>query len=89
MPYVFYRKLIRHGGSLVLAVPRHLPRLWNLKAKDYIAVEVGHQGFARIYPAREVNPNDSYLPDREYVADHRTPFPATRKDRRGKARRAR
>jgi len=85
MPYVYHRKLMRHGGSLVVALPRFLLKLWGLAGKDYVAVECGHRGFIRIYPSKEVNPSDSYLPDREYISDHRTPFPVTSKHRRGKA----
>ncbi|MFQ5899810.1 MAG: hypothetical protein ACE5JN_16400 [Candidatus Methylomirabilia bacterium] len=44
MRYPWYRKLMRHGGSLVVAIPRHIPKLWHLKAKDYVACYLDDRG---------------------------------------------
>ena len=89
MPFVYYRKLIKHGGSLVVSIPKHLPRLWGLKAGDWVAVEHGHANTARIYPPKGENRDQDYLPKRVYIPDQRTPGTTQWVHRPRKARRAR
>lgn len=89
MRAVHYRRLMKHGGSLVVAIPRHMPRDWHLKAGDFVAIEQTDANRVLIYPAKEATDAKGPLPRTQYVYDTGTTRASTRRHRQRKARRAR
>lgn len=66
MRYPWYRKLMKHGGSLTVAIPRHMPKLWHLKAKDYVACYMDDKKRLIIEPLGRDKDGNAKVPPHSY-----------------------